>query len=218
MWHADTFKTGASSGPWDLTQTAYKYAAILKNVEDTIRAVAPSMKVSTAAGAVGAWSGNWWGGNLKGVWLKVNQMFPELISFMATGKNSGGVNVMTYDLSSNEQFHECPQDGVCSLDQQVAFYMSTYDQAGIPASVGYEVGTPAYPDPTHDASHQLPLTTAMMTALISQTQSKHKMGFFWELYKPAASGQATPTELAQALCKTLLPGSSRCSGEIPPYM
>jgi len=216
MWHADTFKT--DTGPWDLTQTAFKYAAILKNVEDTIRAVAPSMKVSTASGAVGAWSGNWWGGNLKGVWLKVYQMFPDLISFMATGKNSGGVNVMTYDLSSNEQFHECPTDGVCALDKQVGFYMDTYDKAKIPASVGYEVGTPAYPDPAHDKSHQLPLTTEMMTALISQTQSKHKVGFFWELYKPAASGQATPTELAQALCKALLPGSPRCSGEIPPYM
>eukprot|EP01059_Diplonema_ambulator_P002401 TRINITY_DN1204_c1_g1_i7.p1 TRINITY_DN1204_c1_g1~~TRINITY_DN1204_c1_g1_i7.p1 ORF type:complete len:478 (+),score=187.01 TRINITY_DN1204_c1_g1_i7:55-1488(+) len=215
MWHADTFKTG--NGPWDLTQTVYKYAAILKNVESTIKTVAPAMKLSTAAGAVGAWSGNWWGGNLKGVWLKVNQMYPDLMQFMATGANSGGVNVMTYDLSSNEQYHECPEDGVCALDQQVAFYMNTYDQANIAASVGYEIGTPAYPDPTHDPTHQLPLTNQMMASIISQTQPKHKMGFFWELYKPAQAGQATPTQLAQALCNALLPGNSRCTGVIPPY-
>eukprot|EP01064_Diplonema_japonicum_P021368 TRINITY_DN308_c0_g1_i7.p2 TRINITY_DN308_c0_g1~~TRINITY_DN308_c0_g1_i7.p2 ORF type:complete len:476 (+),score=169.87 TRINITY_DN308_c0_g1_i7:77-1504(+) len=215
MWHADTFKTG--TGPWDLQQTVYKYAAILKNVEATMRMVAPKMKLSTAAGAVGAWGGNWWGGNLKGVWLKVNQAYPDLMSFMASGANSGGVNVMTYDLSSNEQYHECPQPGVCQLDQQVAFYMNTYQQVPIAAAVGYEIGTPAYPDPKHDPTHQLPLTTQMMDSIISQTQSSHAGGFFWEMYKPAEAGQATPTQLAQALCKKLLPGSSRCSGVIPPW-
>ena len=32
------------------------------------------LKLSTAAGAVGAWSGNWWGGNLKGLWYDTNQV------------------------------------------------------------------------------------------------------------------------------------------------
>lgn len=37
------------------------------------------------------------------------------------------------------QFYECPAPNVCTLDQQVNFYMQTFAQAGIPANVGYEV-------------------------------------------------------------------------------
>jgi hypothetical protein len=40
--------------------------------------------------------------------------------------STGGINVMTYDLSDDEQYSECPEPGVCTLDQQVAFYMSTF--------------------------------------------------------------------------------------------
>merc|ERR1712004_549616 len=105
----------------------------------------------------GAWSGKWWGGNLKGIWLQVHQKFPELMSMMASGSNAGGVNVMTYDLSDDEKYHECPNCDTCTLEKQVAFYMNTYQTAGIAANVGYEVGTPAYPDKDHDGSHQLPL-------------------------------------------------------------
>lgn len=99
--------------------------------------------------------------------------------------------------------------------QQVAFYMDTYAKAGIPANVGYEIGTPAYPDPTHDASHQLPLTKEMLTAIISVTQSKCAGGFFWEMYKPVKDGQASPTDTAQAICNKVLPGNARCKGTIP---
>lgn len=90
---------------------------------------------------------------------------------------SGGVNVMTYDLSDDEEYSECPAPGVCTLDQQVrdcidragralleatcalqncqvAFYMATYTSANIPAAVGYETGTPAYPDPIENPSHR----------------------------------------------------------------
>lgn len=143
-------------------------------------------------------------------------MAPDIISFMSTGANAGGINVMTYDLSSNEQFHECPEPGKCALDVQVDFYMSTYATAGIPANVGYEVGTPAYPDPKHDPTHQLPLSSAMLTKIISTTQSKVKGGFFWEIYKPG-DGQASPTAVAQAICKKLLPGTTRCSGAFPSF-
>merc|ERR1712157_53698 len=159
------------------------------------------MKISTAAGAVGAWSGKWWGGNLKGIWLQVHQKFPELMSMMASGPNAGGVNVMTYDLSDDEKYHECPNSNTCTLEKQVAFYMNTYQSAGIAANVGYEVGTPAYQD--------------KLSTIIDQTQSKYSGGFFWELYKPA-DGHASPTDVAQALCNKLLPGQSRCSGSIPP--
>merc|ERR1711862_97381 len=214
MWHADTWKTGSGKGPFQLDQTTYKYAAILKDTEDAIKAHAPAMKISTAAGAVGAWGGKWWGGNLKGIWLQVHQKWPELLEMMSSGPNAGGVNVMTYDLSDNQQFHECPNDSTCTLEKQVAFYMNTYKTAGIAASVGYEIGQPAYPDHEHDGSHQLPLDKDKLSTIVSQTQSQYSGGFFWELFKPAA-GHASPTDVAQALCNKLLPGESRCSGSIP---
>jgi len=154
FWHADYFKTTAAqgtdkNGPWELDQTVYKYSAIAKDMLDAIDAHAPGMKLTTAAGAVGAWDGKWWGGNLKGIWLKAKQWFPEVMSRV-------NINVMTYDLSSNNEFHECPTSSACSLDAQVEFYMKTYRDGGFQANVGYEVGQPAYPDPTHDKSHQLP--------------------------------------------------------------
>lgn len=62
--HADYFKVG--DGPWTLPQTVYKYAAIARTFMLHIQAKAPLMKLSTASAAVGGWSTNWWGGNLKG--------------------------------------------------------------------------------------------------------------------------------------------------------
>ncbi len=55
-------------GPYDLPQTVYKYNAIAKDLIINIQAIAPALKLSTAAGAVGAWQSSWWGGNLKSVW------------------------------------------------------------------------------------------------------------------------------------------------------
>merc|ERR1712179_647315 len=123
---------------------------------------------------------------------------------MASGSNAGGVNVMTCDLSDDEKYHECPDSNTCTLEKQVAFYMNTYQTAG----------TAANPDKEHDGDHQLPLSKDKLSTLVSQVQDKYAGGFFWELYKPA-DGQASPTEVAQALCKKLLPGQSRCSGSIP---
>jgi len=222
FWHADTFKSvgqggSASTGPWELHQTTYKLAAILKDVSDGIDATAPSMKLSTAAPAVGApavgaWGGKWWGGNLKGALLELNTRFPALLAKLIA---SSGVNVMTYDLSDNPEFHECPADQVCTLDKQVGFYMDTYTSAGIPANVGYELGTPAYPSPTHDKAHQLPLTVEALGLIATSVQPKATGGFFWEVFKSTADGQATATATAQAVCKAILPGSARCSGEFP---
>jgi len=211
MWHADYYKTGPSGGPWQLTQTVYKYAAIAEDIIINIQNIQPSLLFSTAAGAAGAWSGSWWGGNLKGVWLYTNQWFPDVISFMT---KTSGVNVMTYDLSDNEQYYECPTTSCCTLDCQVQFYMSTFTQAGIDANVGYEVGTPAYPNPTEDPSHQLPLTTAELQTITTSTQPTFAGGFMWELYKDA-DGDATPTQVAQSICNVVLPGNSRCKGTIP---
>ena len=154
----------------------YKYAAIAKDMQSNVEAIAPTLKFSTASAAVGAWSGSWWGGNLKGLWLELKQKFSDLYKNME-------VNVMTYDLSADENFHECPDDQDCPLDKQVAFYMNTYKTAGIEANVGYEIGTPAYPNPIHDAKSQLPLTKDMLSSIISTTQSQHKGGFLWEIFK-----------------------------------
>merc|ERR1719229_2217237 len=210
FWHADYFRTG--KGPWELTSTTWKYAAIAKDMQLAIQKNYPSCKMSTAAGAVGGWAGKWWGGNMKGLWLQVHQKMPDVSAFMSTGANAGGINVMTYDLSSNEAFHECPEQGKCALDVQVEYYMNTYKTAGIPANVGFEVGTPAYPSKTHDPTHQLPLSNTLLTNILGSVGGTG--GFFWEIYKPE-DGHATPTQVAQAVCTKYLAGASRCSGSFP---
>ncbi|KAI9327260.1 hypothetical protein BDR26DRAFT_96688 [Obelidium mucronatum] len=152
FWHADTFKTGDDkcAEPCRLDQTAYKYAAIVRDLQLSILSIYPSLKLSTAAAAVGAWKGNWWGGNMKGLSYYQNLIMPELTKFMTQGANAGGLNVMTYDISTAAD--ECPEPGICSISQQVDYYMNTYLQmaGGNPAGiyVGYEIGTPAYPDVT----------------------------------------------------------------------
>ena len=103
FWHADAFKTvdpsgTAAQGPWLLHQTVYKYAAIAKDLITAIESISPTLKMSTAASAAGAWEGKWWGGNLKGLWLELNTQFPAIVDFMTKGANAGGLNIMTYDL------------------------------------------------------------------------------------------------------------------------
>eukprot|EP01147_Barroeca_monosierra_P005573 gene5573-8936_t len=71
FWHADYFKYG--QGPWWLPQTVYKLAAIYKTMMLHIENIHPNLKLSTAASAVGAWSSNWWGGNLKTVMFYLNE-------------------------------------------------------------------------------------------------------------------------------------------------
>lgn len=213
MWHADEHKTGPAGGPWNNDQTVYKFAAILKDVQLNIAAQAPAMLLSTAAGAAGGWSGNWWGGNLKGLVLKAASWYPDLLAFVAS---TGGVNVMTYDLSDDESHYECPTPQLCTLHDQVQFYMQTYATAGIPANVGYETGTPAYPDPIENPSHQLPLTLAELATISQATQPSYAGGFFWEVFKqPTVAGEATPTQVAQAICKVVMPASPRCAGSLP---
>ena len=70
----DYFKVGDATGPWTLPQTTYKYAAIAFDFMINIKNILPTLKLSTAAGAVGAWSSNWWGGNLKGLWYNMKQV------------------------------------------------------------------------------------------------------------------------------------------------
>lgn len=217
FWHGDYFKTStgtATTGPWELNQTAYKYAAIAKDMMINIENIDPKLKLSTASAAVGAWGGKWWGGNLKGLWLKVNQWYPSIIKFMSTGKNAGGINVMTYDLSDDTVFHECPNPSTCNLESQVAYFMATYDAANIQANVGYEIGTPAYPG-ENDKQHRMPLTKANFQSILSTTQPNHG-GFFWQLYKPTVGDDEDDfQDVAQRVCHAVLGDDKRCSGTFP---
>jgi hypothetical protein len=197
----------------------YRYAAIAKDLMLNIEKIDPKLKLSCPAGAASAWQGKWWGGNLKGLVYKTKQVFPQIIDFMTMGVNAGGINVMSYDLSDDPAYHECPPTGGCTLSDQVAFYLKTYDAAGIKAGVGYEVGQPAYPSPEVDKEHQLPLVKAELEKIITDTQPRYKAGFFWELYKKtnATTHDATVTEVAQKICKAVLGhDAERCSGSIPP--
>jgi hypothetical protein len=215
MWHADLHKSGPAGGPWTLDQTVYKYVAVMKDLSLNIAAIKPSLLFSSPAGAASGWTGDWWGGNLKGLVLFANQWYPDLIAEVAS---TGGFNVMTYDLSDDESHYECPVPTACTLDQQVAFYMQTYANASIPANVGYETGTPAYPDDVENPQHALPLTTALLATITTTTQKSSPGGFFWEMFKqPVVAGEATPTQVAQAICNTVLPGSPRCTGVIPTF-
>ena len=93
-----------------------------------------------------------------------------------------------------------------------------FKTGGIPASVGYEIGQPAYPSPVHDKQNQLPLTKDMLSSIISTVQSQHPTGgFLWEIFKTVADDtQATPQDVAQAICNSVRPGDKRCTGTIPP--
>ncbi|ORY53776.1 hypothetical protein BCR33DRAFT_732568 [Rhizoclosmatium globosum] len=216
FWHADTFKTGDAkcTNPCQLWQTVYKYSAIVRDFQLSIAAIYPTLKLSTAAAAVGAWNGDWWGGNMKGLWYGSYQIMPSLTQFMTQGINAGGLNVMAYDISTTAD--ECPQPGVCSLSQQVDFYLGTYktmlsSTAGV--YVGYEVGTPAYPA---DYTYMANLTQSEFSTLQSNTQSQYPGGFYWEMYKGADSAANVDVNtLSQKLCTQLLPGQTRCQGNLP---
>jgi hypothetical protein len=93
-------------------------------------------------------------------------------------------NLQTYDLSQDQRYHECPADNLCSLHDQVNFYMATYVNASIPAYVGYEVGQPAYPAPEVDLQNQLPLTADEFSQILASTQKNFTGGFFWSVFKP----------------------------------
>ncbi|KAF9574509.1 hypothetical protein EC968_006314 [Mortierella alpina] len=220
MWHGDYFKGLKGTdirGPFTSHQTTYKYAAIMRDVQINILNIHPTLKLGTASAAVGALESDWWGGNLKNVWLNFYKWYPDVYNFAAQGDNAGGVNVMTYDLSSNMQYTECPEGKVelCPLDKQVSYYMKSYADAGMVAHVGYEIGTPAYPAKDHDAEHQLPLTKEKFPIILDELGSNG--GFFWELYKPADSDNNVDAQyVAQQVCKKALgENEKRCSGTIP---
>ncbi|CAO3564003.1 unnamed protein product [Mortierella alpina] len=184
MWHADMFKT----------------------------VLAPKLKLATAAAVTGGMEEAklWWGGNLKNVWYNVNKLFPEVYK---TISSSGGVNVMSYDVSSASG--ECPDANSCDLNKQVDYYLQSFLHNNMDATVGYEVGIPAYPAPDHDPQHQLPLNQKELSLILNKYGSKG--GFFWELYKaPGALGNVDATSVAQQICKAALgPNTPRCSGVIP---
>jgi len=215
MWHADYYKNGTSTGPWTSHQTVYKYAAIMRDVQLNIQSIMPTLKLATAASAAGGLSTSWWGGNLKNIWYNVFKWYPDVYNFIAAGANGGGVNIMTYDLSDNEQYYECPDANTCALNQQVNYYMNSYAANNMTAHVGYEIGIPAYPASDHDPTHQLPLVQSELTSILAVQGAKG--GFFWELYKPAgAASNLDVTTAAQQICAAALGATTpRCSGSIP---
>ena len=184
----------------------------MQDVRLNIEAIQPSLMLATAASAAGGLSTPWWGGNLKNIWYFVNKWYPDLYAYIA---NTGGINVMTYDLSNNQEYHECPDASTCSLSQQVNYYMKSYADNNMLAQVGYEIGIPAYPASDHDPTHQLPLTQSELTSILNVQGAKG--GFFWELYKAAGtSANVDVTSAAQQICKAALGASTpRCSGVIP---
>ncbi|KAJ3071580.1 hypothetical protein HDU98_005122 [Podochytrium sp. JEL0797] len=220
FWHADMFKVDASAqkncgNGCTLFQTVFKFTAILEDLRINVQKIYPSLKVATAASAAGAWAGTWWGGNLKGLTLNMVPSYPDLVSWVGTGANAGGWNIMTYDLS-NSTVNCPPAPATCSLDGQVDFYMAQHIAAGVSANVGYELGTPAYPPPA-DKIHQMPLSNDLAGAILSNVQPYYKGGFFWEMFKPQGSNGDVPVSvLAQAICKKILGANTpRCSGSIP---
>ncbi|KAJ3004518.1 UNVERIFIED_CONTAM: hypothetical protein HDU68_005040, partial [Siphonaria sp. JEL0065] len=192
--NADTFKTGDAgcTNPCTLWQTVYKYTAISRDLQLSIQSIYPTLKISTAAAAVGAWNSEWWGGNMKGLWYGQNQIMPALTKFMTQGANAGGFNIMSYDISTASD--ECPQPGVCSLSQQVDFYLNTYKtMLGSKAGI-YEIGTPACElsktQLQKNASLIIHLYAFAQMAnlratewpkLLSNTQANYPGGFYWEI-------------------------------------
>lgn len=226
FWHADLYKTGSPNcEPDGCTnyQTTYKYTAIMRDMQINIQSIYPTLKLSTAAAAVGAWSGTWWGGNLKGIWLKMKKDYPDVTNFILTSANAGGFNVMTYDISTEPL--ECPDaNGVkCNLAAQVDFYMNTFKANGMTTGVylGYEIGTPAYPDPAVRPNLLANLTATEFTSLLGTTQKTFNTGgFYWEMFKSdgvtgAGDKNIDVNSVSKLLCKQLTPGAARCDGNIP---
>lgn len=79
----------------------------------------------------------------------MNEWFPEIAQFFYQGDNAGCLNIMSYDLSDNMKYFECPDSLTtnCPLDKQVHFYLNEFakDLPGVCVKVGYEIGTPAFP-------------------------------------------------------------------------
>ncbi|KAI9346614.1 hypothetical protein BDR26DRAFT_916545 [Obelidium mucronatum] len=224
IWHADTFRSGSGVGPFMLDQTVYKYTAIAQDLIINIQAIYPKCKLSVAASAAGAWAGNWFGGNLKGLWYYSNLWYPSVTQFMTAGTNAGGVNVMTYDLSKNPTFHECPSSPeTCDLAGQVSFYLSTFTPITPAARIGFEIGVPAYPDSVHDALNQLPLTQHELSNMLSFVSGKGAI--VWELYKDVVigGGQVNASTVLQQVCNMVFNAQvgdvrvDRCNGVIPRF-
>ncbi|KAJ3378027.1 hypothetical protein HDU84_008018 [Entophlyctis sp. JEL0112] len=102
---------------------------------------------------------------------------------------------------------------LCDLPGQLAFYMSTYAKAGIPARPGFEVGTPAYPDPVRSPHNQLPLTQAALNAVLAGNMSAG--GMVWEAFKPAGVAAVDASAvLGQVCAKVFGTGNARCAGNV----
>ena len=83
-----------------------------------------------------------------------------------------------------------------------------------PGPVALRPGTDPNPNPNPNPT---PNTNPNLTLPLSKASG----GFFWEVYKPTADGEATATATAQAICNAVLPGNARCVGKflrLPPLV
>ena len=207
MWHADKYKDVAAGGdatlgPWTLYETVYKYATIVQTIMLHIQKKQPSLYISTtpgAAGAVPGYKGGWnfWGGNLKGVWGLVSKIFPDIWAKLT---EHDGLNVMTYDLSKDQTYHECPttDSASCQLPAQVKYYMGTFDalksgKSGSMASVGFELGAPAYPGCGSNAvDDRLYATESNLKEMLPNFTDRNL--FYWQWGKPPDTNNNTISE------------------------
>ncbi|PKH24248.1 toxin [Enterobacterales bacterium CwR94] len=126
---------GADKIPRAMPFTVDKFNAILKSIYKAADEIAPELKISTAAPAVGAlpnmsanygtvatnadvYGGAWWGGNLYGLVYNTALLYPESIDRL------NHIGVMSYDLDETD----CGSDSEipCDLPGQVGFYLGQY--------------------------------------------------------------------------------------------
>lgn len=126
---------GAEKLPRAMPFTIDKFNAILKSIYKAADEIAPELKISTAAPAVGGlpnmaanygtvatnadvYGGAWWGGNLYGLIYNTALLYPESIDRL------NHIGVMSYDLDEKD----CGSDSEipCDLPGQVGFYMGQY--------------------------------------------------------------------------------------------
>lgn len=126
---------GAAALPRAMPFTIEKFNAILKSIYKAADEIAPALKISIAAPAVGGlpnmsanygtvatnadvYGGAWWGGNLYGLVYNTALLYPQTIDRL------NHIGVMSYDLDEND----CGGDSQipCDLPGQVGFYMGQY--------------------------------------------------------------------------------------------
>ena len=222
FWHVDTYRKkgipnidfdmdgvsgDAGLGPINIDETAMKFSDIINVFSDKIKKMNqnPILRLSTPGGATSCTKTPMWGGNLRS--LFINRLIKKSNILNAF---SGGINIMSYDLSADAGTECEVKDGSgssiivgplpkkCDLPSQVNTYLASYNNnCEIKAGVGIEIGQPAYPALTNPKKDKIRLTTTKDDASqIIESAYKNFNGkdktinqsggaFFWDLFKEA---------------------------------